>query len=341
MKTRKINPLVSSKVRVMGLPFYKENMEYLRFPKSLFPEIIKENPSLEKLGYHTSGVAFQFSTNSNSIILDVELKHLSLMNHMPISGESGFDVYYLDSNQYHFLDVARPIPNQKNFQYEMKTPIKGEMVTYVIFAPLYNGIEKFELLIEEHAIIESRREDFKKKWLFYGTSITQGACASRPGMSYPAIISRMCDVEIINYGFSGNGLGEKSVTHAMNEIQNLDKIFIDYEANAGSANVLVKTLEPVVRSLRAYHVDTPIYIMSRLPFPKEMRDQEAHVKRMFHKEFQKNFVLKNQDLKPLYFIDGDNLHPISTNETTVDGIHLTDLGFYHLAISLRDELKKI
>jgi hypothetical protein len=340
MKTKIINPLVSSEVRIMGLPFYKENVEYLRFPKSLFSDIIKENPSLEKLGFHTSGVAFQFSTNSASIILDIELNHVSLMNHMPISGESGFDVYYKDIDQYRFLDVARPSPNQKNVQYEIHAPAKNTMITYMIYAPLYNGIKKFELIIDESAVIEYRSEDFNKKWLFYGTSITQGACASRPGMSYPAIISRMCDVEVINYGFSGNGLGEKSVINAMNKIDNIDKIFIDYEANAGSANLLVKTLEPMVNSLRISHAHTPIYIMSRLPFPKEFRDHEAHTKRMFHKEFQMNFVLENQHLKPLYFIDGDNLHPISTNESTVDGLHLNDLGFYHLSTSLINELNK-
>jgi hypothetical protein len=340
MKTQKINPLTSPNIRVMGLPFHLKDTAYLRFPKSLFKDIIKENPSLEHLGYHMSGVCFEFITDSSTLTFEVNLKHQSLMNHMPISGESGFDVYVKDEGHYRFLDVARPNPGQKVFTYEISAPITEELSTYLIYAPLYNGIESFHLNIDANAQLIKPSTGFQKKWLFYGTSITQGACASRAGMSYPAIIGRNFDVEIINYGFSGNGLGEKSVMHAMQSIGGLDKIFIDYEANAGSANLLVKTLEPLIKGLREAHQNTPIYVMTRIPFPKERYDQVAHERRLFHKAFQKAFVDEHQDLAPLYFIDGDDLHTYSSDLTTVDGIHLTDLGFYHMATNLTNILKK-
>ena len=51
----------------------------------------------------------------------------------------------------------------------------------------------------------------EKPIVFYGTSITHGACASRPGMVHTAILGRWLDMPVVNLGFSGNGRMDQAV----------------------------------------------------------------------------------------------------------------------------------
>jgi hypothetical protein len=58
----------------------------------------------------------------------------------------------------------------------------------------------------------------KKPIVVYGTSIAQGACASRPGMAWTAILGRRMNIPLINLGFSGNGKLEKEMLDLIAEI---------------------------------------------------------------------------------------------------------------------------
>jgi lysophospholipase L1-like esterase len=334
----KINPLKDPNIHIYGCPFCDETFPINRFPKALLQEIQTENSALAGLSKHTSGIAFEFTTDSEFLIIEAELTSVSLMNHMPMTAESGFDLYVLEEGKLRFVDVSRPDRLSTNHSHKFVLNPNAKSGTYMLYAPLYNGIEDLHFIISESTTFIQKPRTFHKRMLVYGTSITQGACASRPGLSYTAKLSRLMSLEVINYGFSGNGLGEQSVIKAMSLIQDLDMIVIDYEANAGAVDRLIPTFEYMIKTLRTAHPNTPIIVLGRVPTQYEIINQSLKSKRLKHQRFMKN-VLKEIDRT--HYIPGNLLLPLKYEDTTVDGIHFNDYGFECFTQSLYNKLKKI
>ena len=99
----------------------------------------------------------------------------------------------------------------------------------------------------------------RKPIVFYGTSITQGGCASRPGMVHTAILQRRLDHPVVNLGFSGNGKMEPEVVELMAEID-ASCFVIDCLPNMDAKEVAERT-EPLVRKLREAQPKTPILLV--------------------------------------------------------------------------------
>ena len=141
---------------------------------------------------------------------------------------------------------------------------------FVIDLPLYASVDSVELEIDSEAFVEPATDLFPKgRIVVYGTSITQGGCASRPGMAYPAIIAREIGYEFINYGFSGSGKGEKAIAELVASTQDVSMFILDYEGNADENQILENTLEPFVATIREKYPAVPILIISKIRMAKE------------------------------------------------------------------------
>lgn len=311
-------------VYIAGLPFVTIN-HLQRFPQHRVDQIRSENKELISLSYHLTGGAIFFETNATKIVFDITYESEPVMNHMSLSGEAGFDIYLIENNEYVFYECIRPFPRQKKVTWHVSLPEKTQNVV-MIYTPLYMRVLTATMLIENTYWVKPYIHQFNKRILWYGTSITQGACASRPGMMYTNIVSRLLNIEIINFGFSGNGLGELSVGEVIHDIKHLDSVIIDYEANAGSSNKLRTTLLPWIEMVRKKHPTIPIIVVSRIPFIKDRWYSRDYDKRCEDKMFQKTTVDLNRHLHPLYFIDGETLIHKLEYDVTVDGIHLNDVG---------------
>jgi len=328
-----------SYVTIKGLPFVKEG-HLSRFPLHLSKTIWHENPALESLSYHLSGGVLFFETDANRLEFDVLYEMEPVMNHMSALGESGFDLYILHEGRFVFYDSIRPFPRQKMLKTTVILHPSG-LKKIMMYTPLYTKVTHAYVHLEDVYSIKPYEPGYHKRIFWYGTSITQGACASRPGMSYTNQLSRELNVEVINMGFSGNGLGELGVARVTHELSQLDAVIIDYEANAGAVFKLKETLVPWIQCIREKHKNVPIMVISRIPFTRELWQPEDHQKRMDHKDYQQRIVTECQDLHPLYFIDGEELIYLDEHEVTVDGIHLNDLGMTLFAKRLLPKLKHI
>jgi len=298
-------------VLIKGLPFVHE--DYLaRIPKEKMAEISRENKALEWLSYHLSGGILCF--------------------------ETGFDLYVFDQNEFIFFDSIRPFPRQKEIRISIDLP-QDKPVKIMMYTPLYARVISAHVHLEDDDLLKPYDPEFLGSMLWYGTSITQGACASRPGMSYTNQLSRSMHMEMINLGFSGNGLGELSIARVTHDINHLDAIIIDYEANAGAVGKLKDTLIPWIKVVREKHPFIPVIIISRIPFTREKWINEDRNKRMMHHLFQKEVVHNEKDLQPLYFIDGKTLIHNDETDVTVDGIHLNDVGMTLFAKRLKECFK--
>ncbi|MBF0244787.1 MAG: SGNH/GDSL hydrolase family protein [Planctomycetes bacterium] len=322
-----------------GFCWFEQDRLYRRLP--LQPSVsIPE--SVSSLANCTAGGTIRFRSDSTAVFLRFELSGGPVgMDHMPATGQCGFDLYLKSGAADRFCGVTRL--NTKDRQYtarlfEAKT---AELRDFTIHFPLYQGVVRVELGFDAGARIEAPRDRrVPGRLLFYGTSITQGGCASRPGMAYTNILSRRLDVETVNLGFSGNGRGEPELARLICEVDHLNAVVLDYEANAGSTQM--QTLPPFVDILRRHALELPILVLSRIPFAPDLRDSECYDRFRELASKQREFVEERRKAgdRHIHFFDGLGLLPRAiADECTVDGVHATDLGFLHMAEALQPVLR--
>lgn len=178
--------------------------------------------------------------------------------------------------------------------------------------------------------------------IVYGTSIAHGGCASRPGMCYTNILSRKLNRPFINLAFSGSGRGEPEVAEHIARIKNPAMLILDYEANCTGPEHLAETLPGFIRILRAKHPVTPMLLVSKVAYAREVFDKELKNAREMCKKIERENVERCQAAgdKNIYFIDAEFFQGEDFWECTVDGVHPTDMGFYRMAENLLPEIEK-
>ena len=170
--------------------------------------------------------------------------------------------------------------------------------------------------------------------LCYGTSIMQGGCASRTGMAASNILSRRLNREVINLGFSGQGKMDFPVARAIAQVPDLDLIILDPVPNC--TEMMCDTLTyDFVKIIRDARPDVPILMVEGPIYPYARYDSYfGNYLPKKNAAFRRNYErLKAENPDNLYYIDSINLDG-PEDDGTVDGIHLTDLGFMHYADKL-------
>ena len=201
---------------------------------------------------------------------------------------------------------------------------------------MYSDVKELYIGLQKDAVLkEAKPYKNTKPIVYYGSSVTQGGCASRPGMSYQAIISREFDYDYINLGFSGNGRAEDEIAEY---ISNLDmSVFVyDYDYNAPTPEYLEETHEKMFKTIREKQPDLPIIMMSR---PKFFLNDRERKRRSIIETTYKNAISAGD--KNVYFIDGEALTELCKDEGTVDGTHPTDFGFVSMANAVSKVLANI
>jgi hypothetical protein len=182
------------------------------------------------------------------------------MPHMPATGVSGLDLYVKTDAGWHWLGVGQPDRAKENTAILVKGMPPGRR-EYLLYLPLYNGVSSVEIGVPEGCKLEPATAwpaDRRKPIVFYGTSITQGGCASRPGTAHVAILGRRLDRPVINLGFSGNGLMEAELATLLAELDPAVYV-VDCLPNM-TAKLVSERVEPFLRTLRKAHPTTPIVL---------------------------------------------------------------------------------
>lgn len=290
-------------------------------------------PEVWTLSQDSAGLQLRFVTDATTLRVRWKLKRSDrlAMSHMAATGVSGLDLYVRDVDRWQWLAVARPESATQNERTLIDGLAPGRR-EFLLYLPLYNGVDRVELGLPAGANFEPGPARYKdrKPIVFYGTSVTQGGCASRPGMAYPAIIGRSLDWPTINLGFSGNGKSEPEMAKLVGELD-AAAFILDSLGNL-TVSQTAERVEPFVHHLRRQHPDTPIVLVEGLNYA----DTQFLVSR------QKLVVERNTLLRMLYDrlkAAGDkHLHYITSasllggdGEDTVDGTHPTDLGFSRMA----------
>lgn len=337
---------VETKLEHDGLKFYNalsepfkiygikmEDGKFRRLPQNIAKRV---SEGVLHLHSHTAGGRVRFRTDSPFVAINVKMPFVAKMAHFPIAGSAGFDAYvnYGDGEEY--LKTFMPTVEMTD-GYESLLPIDKEgMRDVTINFPLYSDVSELYIGLDENAEIEEPTPYIDMAPIvYYGSSITQGGCASRPGNCYQGYISRRFNCDYINLGFSGSAKAEDVM---IDYIKNLDmSMFVyDYDHNAPSIEHLKNTHEKMFKEIREKHPDIPVVMMSAPIWePKNGWDKRRDI----IEQTYKNAVAAGDN--NVYFLDGKNLMAICQNNGTVDNCHPTDLGFFSMAKALGDAIEKI
>ncbi|OQB73353.1 MAG: hypothetical protein BWX89_01009 [candidate division TA06 bacterium ADurb.Bin131] len=324
---------------INGFAWFDKEKIYRRLPEN--PQY-KIPEAVDYLADNTSGGVIRFRTDSDVLMIKVKIKEVSGMPHMPASGQSGFDCYIGKSTKEVYCSTAIPDINSKEYERKFFQFEKKEFRDISLYFPLYMGVEDVLVGIEKNSKV-AKPSQFKEKGriVAYGTSITQGGCASRPAMGYTNILSRWLGIEFINLGFSGSGKGEPELAHLITMISKVRCIILDYQANTDYQRYIT-TLPEFVKILRNRFKDIPIIIISRTPVSIWAFDKKAKTQWEKGYKFQDKFVkeMNKQGDRLIFSYNGSVLFKEIWQESTVDGGHPTDLGFLTMAKALYPILKR-
>ncbi|MCK5942534.1 MAG: hypothetical protein KAI24_11225, partial [Planctomycetes bacterium] len=263
------------------------------------------------------------------------------MSHMPATGVSGVDLYARDdAGALRWVAVSRP--SGRDVQQRLcsglaAAPDGGR--EFVLYLPLYNGVERLELGVPTGASLRPAAPRTRRPVVVYGTSITQGACASRPGMAWTAVLSRMLDREVVNLGFSGNGRMEAAVGKRLAELD-AAAFVIDCLPNMSAAQVRARAT-PLVTALRAARPDAHVLLVEDRTFANAwILPERAAAHRDRRSALQAAYAVFEQrgDDKVQLLAGADLLG--DDDEATTDGSHPNDLGMLRQARSVAAALQK-
>ena len=338
-------------VRELGLPVLGKGFDdcvrqndtisdgyFTRLPADLQGVVRK---AVWDLGQNSAGLAIRFRTNSKCIGAEWRPLNNFGMSHMTPTGVRGLDLYALVDGEWLFVGAGQP--NGKKSRNVFIRKMNGEMREYIMYLPLYDGVINLSIGIDSTAVIEKPHvadlvpSEKDLPIVFYGTSVTQGGCATRPGMAYPSIIERKLHRETVNLGFSGNGRMDKCLGDKIAKIP-ASMYVIDCLANCTS-QIVKDSTEHFIRAIVEANPDVPVLMLSNYCYPYQYLDAQFQIdtpeENAIWKEFAQKF--RKEGYKNVRYIDAyakGNMKksPIGPDhEGTVDGVHMTDLGFLRFA----------
>jgi len=313
-----------------------DSMAYSRLPWSPRETFRDE---LWYLGRNSAGIAVRFSSNSRAIGIRWTVLNNFAMNHMAATGVRGVDLYILKGNDWRYAGSGMPGSVKEN-ERVLISGMNGEEKEFLLNLPLYDGVVRLEIGIDSTACISNPLSPLplaEKPIVCYGTSITQGGCATRPGMAYPAIMGRHLQREVINLGFSGNGRMDSSIGDVLAQID-AGAYFIDCLGNC-TREMIERLGYNFILTLLQARPKVPLYMVAFTLTPA-MSFSAAEYETITNKNQAWRDIYEHligEGYQNLFYIPADELSGDDA-EATVDGIHLTDLGFLRMANVLVDLL---
>ncbi len=318
---------------IYGLLSGRVGDRFLRIPTQVAQQC---SEGVVALHTNTAGGRVRFATDSSAVAIRVKMPGKCLMPDQSFLGSSGFDLYLTENGRCRYIDsFMPPIDLAGGYESLIRFPDRSLRDITINF-PLYDSVDELLIGLNPDALVQQGGNyRTEKPIIFYGSSITQGGNASRPGNSYQGFLSRALNCDYRNLGWSGSACGELAMAEYIAQ-QPMALFFMDYDHNSPSAEHLAQTHEPFFLTIREKNPDLPIILASKTDPPlsaqasDEMRKRREIIERTYEN------ALRRGD-KKVRFIDGSTVFStlerqgLSADSCTVDGCHPNDLGFWCMA----------
>ena len=340
------NLAVETKLEIDGIKFYNalsepfslhgvfyEDGKFRRLPETVAKNT---NDGVHWLHDNTAGGRIRFRTDSPYVAIHCEMPFVCIMGHCAPTGSASFDLYVRDARgaERFVGPYTRDVSKTGGYEGVLRAPGSG-MREYTINFPTYSSVSELYIGLDENAAVEAPAPyKIQTPVVFYGSSITQGACASRPGTAYESVVSRRFDFDYINLGFSGSARGEQVMAEYIAGL-NMSVFVMDYDHNAPTVEHLAETHEPFFKTIRKAYPQIPVIFMAR---PQFYQNEESQKRYQVIKKTYDNAVKAGDN--NVYLLDGPTLMAMAQDEGMVD-IHPNDCGFVSMARAVGDVLEKI
>ena len=325
--------------------YYEHSEKRFRRLKASVAESVNEG--VKELSLHTAGGRLRFKTDSPYVAVRAAEPYTWFMPHMTLVGQCGFTLF--DNGGY----VGTVIPgsdlimqnggkNTIEFDALHYATVSCGLSDYTLYFPLYNGVNELYIGLKKGCeLLPADEYAHPQPMVFYGSSITQGGCASKPGDDYVNRLSALLDTDIINLGFSGSARAEKTMADYLASLD--PSVFVlDYDHNAPNAEHLKNTHYPLYKTIREKHKDTPIVFITMPVFNDRLKLGDYVSER--YKVIEETYIrAKKEGDENVYFISGEGLMGSKKEWEcgTVDGCHPDSLGFYLMAEAVKPVLENI
>ena len=308
--------------------FYDDG-KYRRMPEAVAKTV---SVGVHCLHANTAGGRIRFRTNSPYIAISAKMPLVERMSHFSMCGTAGFDLYVNGV----YAHTYRPPFDMVDGYESIADNLGYDMKSIEINFPLYSDVSDLFIGLKDGSeTLTPTPYTIEKPVISYGSSVTQGGCASRPGTSYQSFVSRELDADFVNLGFSGNAKAEKEI---YDYIKGLDmSVFVmDYDYNCTDVDELDRTHEKMFLAIREARPELPIVLMSA---PLAVLSDHYKARLEIIRRTYRNALDRGD--KNVYLIEGPKLMEICGTDGTVDNCHPTDFGFYSMAKALSEVLREI
>ncbi len=317
---------------IFGLYEPKGDGIFRRIPENVAVATSESVSHLHKL---TSGGRIRFKTDSEEMFIRAKYGDTTPQNHSTGFLYHGFDIYLDGGREPRFLSTV--VPSLKEEDEPIAVNLGMGIKEITINMPAFGTVYECEIGLLSGALLEKHTPyKHEKPVVFYGSSITHGACASRSGRIYPAQISRKYDLNFIDLGFSGNCKAEDAIVDYMCTLD-MAAFVSDYDHNAPDFDYLKNTHFKMYEKIRAAHPNMPYFMITKpdFRFDENNMTRRAIIMESYLKAY-------NSGDRNVYFIDGSaffNGRPVV--DLTVDGCHPNDEGMARMADYIGDVIAKV
>ncbi|MFV0505390.1 MAG: SGNH/GDSL hydrolase family protein [Bacteroidales bacterium] len=288
----------------------------------------------------SSGLAISFRTNSERIYASWETDRKYTTSVLSPVASRGLDLYIKKDGKWQFASVGIPTEGKQKSKARIIANLSGQMQECLLYLPTYSELRSLSIGVLDSAIIEAGEQPFDKRIVIYGSSIVQGAGASRAGTTYPARLSRNTGLNFINLGTSGVAKMQPEVVDMLKTIK-ADAFVLDCVPNCHPEQITERT-DYLVREIRKTNPDVPIIMVQTIyrevgHFDTVMGERLKMQNENIRNEYEK---LKASGMENLYFLVEDNFLG-TDHEGTIDGTHPSDLGFDRMVSALQPKIMEI
>lgn len=297
------------------------------------------NKKLATMAEEAAGLYVSFKTNSSFIAASWSIVPHRTRDNMPMIMQRGLDLYIKQDGEWRYAQSSRitPDPAVTSYKKLLVKRLPKEEKEFMLYLPGWSEVKSLQIGIEEGATIEGTPSPFRHKVVVYGSSITHGACASRAGMTYTAIMSRNLGIDFINFGFAGQCMMQPEFLEILQKCE-ADAFIFDTFSNPSAKDIEAR-LANFVEGITKAHPGKPlIFIQSAIPLEtcvdpgrRAKRELRFGTAARIMKELQKQY-------KDIYLLD---VKDVIGKDGSADNTHPNDLGFSRFVDTYQPKIAKI
>jgi len=322
--------------QVCGLPWFSETAPHLwRFPEQMKTQLPE---GLFEAGQQTAGVRLRFRTNTGCLSVKARYPKFAPYPNLTQYNIQGLSAY-VDGACW---SVRIPDVEGGEVEWSMFDGVPRTMRDICMYLPLYGSVEILGIGVDEDAEFAPPTPFvLARPVVFYGTSITQGGCASRPGLSYQAMLSRTLNVSYANFGFSGKGSCEKEVAMALAQIEACCFV-LDVGQNNGVPDLRAR-FAPFLKVLREAQPETPVLVTTPIFYNAELWSSDHRRTVEEKRDIIRSAVeaRENAGDRLVVLLEAEDYLGADFTDGAVDGGHPNDLGFARMAEGMAPRLAEM